>query len=481
MTKAMPWLNKLVFLTLFIFVGITYVGIGKNYLFDWDEGIYATLGREMRASKDLLTPTWNSELWLEKPPMIAWVTSLGMSLAGENELGSRLFMPIFAGITLYAIFRIGEKLAGPLSGAISLGILGYFNLFLARTRTLNTDGMLLACISLTTWFIMSNAPPIWVGLAIGLSIMVKGPAGLLAIFIALPLLTKKSRSYLLHTLFYILIVTVPWHLYAYLIHGQSFITPYLLEQVLRRATVPIEFHTESRYFYFNFLYQDLGLGIILISLLGTYFICRDWLAKKNTYLFQIIWWLVMPLVLFTLAKTRLSWYILPIYPALALTIGYLFAVLAKQKNSLKVVTILTIGVLLQMLYHAYTYVAPFSKPRELPDLLQIAVKLSTQDGSELAMLVSPSERVAEAILPKDQTISSSFRYGGAPSVVWYSRKHLLYYYNYDHFTNDLALNKNITLVIVSVLDQDKVPSGFTKVIEQAGYIGYVRGANYALR
>jgi 4-amino-4-deoxy-L-arabinose transferase-like glycosyltransferase len=471
MTKVIPWLKKLTLASLLLFVCITTVGLGRNYLFDWDEGIYATIGREMKQSGNLLTPTWNGDLWLEKPPMIAWVTALGQTLLGENELGSRILMPLFAGLTLYAVFRIGEYLGGTIVGAISLAILGYFNLFIARTRALNTDGMLLAGITWSVWLLLSNASPIWVGIAMGLSIMVKGPAGALAILICLPLLFKKNRKFLLTLLGVISLVVLPWHLYTYFTHGNAFVTPYLLEQVIRRATVPIEFHTESRYFYLNFLYQDLGLGIILVALFGL-------VATRSMLL---TWWLALPLFIFTLAKTRLSWYILPVYPAIALLIGYGFSVFLTAKKNNAVVTILAIGALAQMLLHAYTYTAPLKKSDPLPGLLQIAASVNRYDGSEIAMLVSENERVAQAILPKDQAISSSFRYGGAPSVVWYSQKRVIYYYNYDLFTADLMANKNIALAITTVQDRDKVPEDFTVLFEQDGYIGYVRGDNYAHR
>ena len=125
-------MKKLALLTLAIFMVIMWIGLGKNYLFDWDEGIYAQLGSEMVENNSYLTPTWNGELWLEKPPAIAWVTALGIKLVGINELGARLFMPLFAGLTLLAIFKLGTSLGGPLMGASSMAILGYFNLFLSR-------------------------------------------------------------------------------------------------------------------------------------------------------------------------------------------------------------------------------------------------------------------------------------------------------------------------------------------------------------
>lgn len=482
MKLTLPWLQKVTLVAIFSFMVLMWSGLGRDYLYDWDEGIYGVIGREMHETRNLLTPTWDGALWLEKPPVIAWVTALGIQVAGDNELGARLFMPLFAGLTLFAIFKLGEKLGGTLMGSASAAMLGYLNLFVSRARTLNTDGMLLAAIAWSTWLLVSGAQPWAVGIAMGLAIMVKGPAGMLAIFIALPLLIKKPKKFLLQAVGCMLLAVLPWHLYAYFKHGWDFVNPYFMEQVLRRATVPIEFHTESRWFYFNFLYKDLGIGVVLVSIFGLAMMIKKWVQKRKLdELIVVMWWVVLPLIVFTLAKTRLSWYILPVYPAIALSIGYALNYFADSKKSKVVLSILVMGMLAQMLWNGYRYVEPSRKAAPLSEILQVARSLSIYHGDDLAMLVSSSERVAEAILPVDQTISSSFRYGGAPSVVWYSHKHVIYYYNYDLFKLDALNNSNITTLIVSVMDADKVPQIFKLVTTTPSYLGYVRESIYALR
>ena len=482
MKKIIPWLRKVALVSIFLFLALTWTGLARDYLYDWDEGIYATLGREMRETGNLLTPTWNGDLWLEKPPAIAWVTAIGMGLAGENELGSRLLMPIFSGLTLIAVFLIGERIGGTLMGAGSMAVLGYFNLFLARSRAVNVDGMLLATITWTIWLLSNTASPWLVGVVMGLAIMIKGPAGILAILIALPLLYKKPWPYLRQILISFLVVVVPWHLYSYVVHGNTFVTPYLLEQVIRRATTPIEFHTESRWFYFNFLIGDLGLGVLIVALAGAAMTARELIrGGLRRDLLTLLWWVILPLGLFTVAKTRLSWYILPIYPALALLIGMAITQLVKVQKASKVIAIIVVGMCAQMVWHAYAYVAPNRVATPLADQLIVAKELGSYKNGEVAMLVSESERIAEAILPVNQSISSSFRYGGSPSVVWYAHKPVKYYYNYDHFTKDATDNPDISFLIVTVADKSKVPPSFKLVVETKSYLGFIREANYALR
>lgn len=474
MKTVTPWLSKLTILTLIIFGALLWSNIGRDYLFDWDEGIYAVLGREMIESKNWLTPTWNGELWLEKPPLVAWVSAIGMTLTDTHELGARLLMPAFALATLYGVFRFGERLGGTVMGSMSMAILGYFNLFLSRARSLNTDGMLLAAITWVSYLTYTSASPYIVGIVAGLAVMAKGISGLLTLIIALPFLYKKSRSYILSTFSFLLLTILPWHLYAYIKHGSEFVTPYLMEQVIVRATVPIEFHLESRWFYLEHLYSDLGLGVVLVATLGISLIIFNWTKnKKYTDALQLIWWIALPLVIFTLAKTRLPWYILPVYPAVALLVGYALTKISDSSRNRVVLSILSVGMLAQMLWGAFSYIDWERKVTPLADRLEIASQLQKYPGN-LSMLVSESERVAQAILPADQTISSSFRYGGAPSVLWYSHKRVKYYYNYDEFKSDTGSDSSVGSLIVTTKDKDKVPDGYIEVVSSGDYLGYVR-------
>lgn len=472
-----PKLNILRIVTgLFLFAVslLLYHNLGRDYLYDWDESIYAQLGVEQSLST-LLTPTWNGSLWLEKPPLIAHITALGSSLSSDPELGARLLIPVFTIITLGSVYVIGSYLGGPVAASVATILLAYFDLFIGRSRSVNTDILLLAGITGTAALIIKNVKPYLAAIAPALAIFAKGPVGMLAILITLPLFFTKDRKYLLLSLGYLLLYTLPWHVYQYFQNGADFYTPYFLEQVVRRATVPIEFHLESRWFYFAHLYRDLGLGILLASFLGTMLA-----LKQKKYL--LLWWILLPLGIFTIAKTRLSWYILPVYPALALGIGYLFAHLASKINKQysQLVIILVVGAALQSLLNL-SHTTEFSRGLTIyPDHIKIATMLSKMPGDSIAYLVSASERTAEAILPSDQRLSSSFRYGGAPSVVFYSKKHVAYYYNYDDFMADLGSGQH-TLAVVSEGDIDKIPPGYLLIGKAGAYYAYQKDTLYVNR
>ena len=466
---------KIVFGLIIVFVFSLFLRLGRDYLFDWDEGIYAELGREIIQFKNLLTPSWNQHLWLEKPPGIAWTTALGMKFFGVGEFGARFFMPLFAGLTLIFVFLIGKTLSDVYSGWLATLLLANMDLFLSRARAVNTDGALLAGITATVYLLLTNASPWLVALTISFSVLFKGLAGFLSLLISLPLLIKKPKKYLLLLTSYLLLFILPWHIYQLIVNGNKFLTPYFKEQVLRRTTVPIEFHLESRWYYFHYLYQNLGLGWLFLLIAGVILITfriisshqksNSSLITETRLLITIIWWFLFPLALFTLAKTRLFWYILPIYPAIALIIAYFLRSLATQKLSQQIL-LLFLGLYSLFTFNHLLQNVEYRRTRaQLSPRIKLAQLASHQPQSTLLVLVPKTERVAEAILPQNQRISSSFRYGGAPSLVFYSRKQVIYFYNLDEFKANL---KSGTIALLTQSDYQTLQLPSNQILDQAG-------------
>ena len=460
---------------------LLYTNLGRDALFDWAEGLYAELGRQVGATGDVYTTYWNGAPWLEKPPGIAWVSAIGIALLGPSAHGARLLMPLFAIYVLYMVYRIGTHLGGYKHGLLAAGILAGFNLFLGRTRGVNTDMPLLAAITTTILFLLENRPAWLVALSIFGGVWFKGIAGLLSVIIALPLFFTKSKTYLLSTISYLLVFIVPWHLYAYLKHGQAFLTPYLYEQVLQRATAQIEFHFEPRWYYFSYLYENLGLGVLLVAGLGGLSLTQRFFTAhlKDRWLYAtLLWWVLAPLAIFTLAKTRLFWYILPIYPALSLLIAEIIGRFSITKVQQRVLLIVTIGVLAQGLLTASRSVEIDKKTAVMPDRLIVARELSALSPHELLILVPESERLAEALLPEVAKLTSSFRYGVMPSVVFYYQGPVRFFYDVDKFGSVWSETED-PLAVVSTADRKLIPVNHTITATTPTYIGIKKGT-YAL-
>lgn len=466
------WVNKLGLIFALSVGIILYFRLGRDALFDWDEGIYAELGRQLILTKNLFISFWNGSPWLEKPPGIAWVTGLGIALLGPSALGARLLMPLFAVYTLYTVYRIGTHLGTWQHGLIAGGVLATFNLFLGRTRAINTDMPLLASITTTVLFLLENRPAWWVALSVFGGVWFKGLAGLLSVIVALPLLVTKTKKYWLLVISYCLLFILPWHLYAYLQYGSDFTTPYFFEQIFRRVTAQIEFHFETRWYYFNYLSENLGLGVLIVAGLG---VVSTLFSRKNLYL---IWWAILPLCLFTLAKTRLFWYILPVYPALALLIAETIGRWQRDRTSRVVIGILALGIWAQALLLSSRSVELAKAVAPIPDRLKVAQDLGGI-SHDLAILVPPSERLSEALLPDVARLSSSFRYGGMPSVLFYYGGSARFFYDVDQFRQYWS-DAPAPTALIAQSDAQFVPGPFHSVVTTPTYLGIQKGV-YALR
>src|SRR2546428_13485046 len=73
-----------------LFFSLAMLRAGSMPLTDPDEGRYAEIAREMVASGDYVVPHLFSIPYLEKPPLLYWLTALSFRALGENEIAARL-------------------------------------------------------------------------------------------------------------------------------------------------------------------------------------------------------------------------------------------------------------------------------------------------------------------------------------------------------------------------------------------------------
>jgi len=86
MTKRNSSGRFLFFLPILLTI-VVYVGSTTNRaVTDYDEGFYAQAARNMVVSGNWITPYANGVRFLEKPPLLYWVTAASFKLFGINEL-----------------------------------------------------------------------------------------------------------------------------------------------------------------------------------------------------------------------------------------------------------------------------------------------------------------------------------------------------------------------------------------------------------
>src|SRR5207247_9474604 len=86
---------------------LVLLGVSPWGLWERDEGRYADVARGMLVSGDFITPRINGAVFLDKPPLVYWVTAASLALWGSDEAGARFGLTLFAAGILLVTRRIG--------------------------------------------------------------------------------------------------------------------------------------------------------------------------------------------------------------------------------------------------------------------------------------------------------------------------------------------------------------------------------------
>lgn len=438
------------FFFFFIFIGLLF----RNYqlrnvkFYDWDEAMYAQISREIIKNRSLFT-RFNNHLWFDKPPLTHFLLAINFLFFGENEFFSRLLM-IFLGIILLNLLLrlVNDLFHNNLASLIAVLILGATPIFIERSTTLNSD--LLVAISWLGYFRYFSH--YWKKLFFfSLGVYTKSVLGYypLVFDVFYHLVNyKKIKINLKNIVKLVFFITLPslWYLFGYLFFGQRFIEEHFFSQMFKRLYIPIELHFGTKFFYFLSLWKNINF-INLFIILG-YLLVLININKEIKNLKKLII-LLSPLpflVLLTVMKTKIDWYVIIFLPLISLIVSYLY----QKINQLLIKRIILLSIVIFFLFN-FTKQTYFFKIKNyyVPEKIQLALCLNKKNISRLAFFVEEQERKNRQFLEAaNYQTTSSFFYGGSPSFVFYLNKPVEFFYSFDKLTNiknnfsHLAIDKN---------------------------------------
>jgi 4-amino-4-deoxy-L-arabinose transferase-like glycosyltransferase len=336
---------------LLLFIAITafyFWGLGSLPLVGPDEPRYAQVAREMLARGDLITPTLGGLPWFEKPPLLYWLMMGSYRLFGINEYAAR-FGPALCGLlSASSVYFAGRTAAaseayfdsqkwedlGPWSALVWLSSLGA----IVFSRGASFDIVLTATITTAfclflAWEVRQRNKLLLAGFYafVGLSFLAKGligyliPLGVIVIY-HLARRRGPSRSLLKSLVWGIplaLAVAGVWFVPMVLRHGWLFIDQFIVQHHFARFVSNKYHHPGPFYFYLPVL---IGLSVPwFMTLLTSLWASRHWnwrgeLAIDRLRVFALIW-LALPVIFFSFSGSKLTAYILPVLPAVALLAG----------------------------------------------------------------------------------------------------------------------------------------------------------------
>jgi 4-amino-4-deoxy-L-arabinose transferase-like glycosyltransferase len=322
-----PFLSDWPFLLGLGLVGLVlfFYRLGAAGLMDPDEGRYAEIAREMLARRDWLIPHLNLLPYLEKPPLVYWLTAASFKALGFTAAAARLPSALSALAGLFLAYGLGRTLWGPLPGVLGALVLataaGY--VVLGRILTLDMTFAFFLNVAIGLGYLALSRERLrlwlWAYLALALAVLIKGPVAVVLAgltWLIWVVVCRRPWRPLVNVRGWLLLalLTLPWF-FAVQWRYPEFFRFFILEHHLLRFLTPA-IHPEPIYYYVPIL---LGLLLPWTWLLPWALASRSrW--RDPDCRFLVIWAAVI-LVFFSLSRGKLVPYILPALLPLALLLG----------------------------------------------------------------------------------------------------------------------------------------------------------------
>jgi 4-amino-4-deoxy-L-arabinose transferase-like glycosyltransferase len=308
--------------------------LGARDIWDPDEDEYVLVNREMVRDGHWLYPTANGGPYGIKPPLFNWLGSAISLVHGEvTEFTSRLPSAAAATLGLLVLYFLGRMLFGYRAAWISVLVLATSPLYVEFGRWIQINMistvLLTATMACFTWGYTNERrrTPAYLLMyaATGLGTLDMGPVNAVmpTIVIGAYLIVVKDLRHLWQMrigwgLLVYLAIVAPWYTAASLQGGYA--ENLLIVTNLTRFFG--EFH-HSRPFYYYVQTAPAYFLPWLVFLPGALYLCfaertRD---DRSRLLLPFVW-VVGLFLFFSMSNTKRSEYILPIFPALALLVGY---------------------------------------------------------------------------------------------------------------------------------------------------------------
>jgi 4-amino-4-deoxy-L-arabinose transferase-like glycosyltransferase len=384
--------------------------LGDFPIYSWDEARHGVSAFEMIRNGNFIVNTYRekNDYWNLKPPLSFWTIILGYKIVGFNELGLRICSAIFSlgTITMAAVFLY--KTHGKLASLISTLVLETCTQFIINhsSRTGDADSLFVflftaAILSL----LLSDQNSKWLyvsGFAFSLAFLTKSwhAGNIVVILVIFLIFTRKNKKFSRRNWMVVCVCMVLpiliWGAIRYQYDGIHFLKNMVYYDLLHRSSTTIEHHTGGVFYYISIMYKfSLFWIIVQIFLLfldrGTSF--KKISSEKKDFWIGFSLWVLIPFILFTMAETKVRWYILPIYPALSIMTGIIASrVIQKGKWLTKVV--LSVSILSVAVYYEWQICTYLNNPSPNPKQSLIEkVKDNVKTKGDMLYIYQPSGSV----------------------------------------------------------------------------------------
>jgi len=325
------WTERLIVIALLVAGLLVFtLNLGSLPLRDWDEGTVAQVSREILqapANSDRwLFPTLWEQPYLNKPPLIHDLIALSYRWGGVNETAARIPSALLMAVSVPFTYALGKELFLMRQPALFSALIYLTTLPLVRHgRLAMLDGAVVCFTILLMWSVLRSRRDLRWCLGIGISLSLIGlTKGIIAILlggIAFIFLAWDTPRLFRSIYFWsgLIIGCVPvlsWYTLQGLHYQDGFVETAIFSQSFSRLWRAVDNNGGPPWYYLQRLLHFLPWLIFSFSGLHLAWKNQIWSWSKLILVWSGVYFLVI-----TFMSTKLPWYILPLYPALALAGG----------------------------------------------------------------------------------------------------------------------------------------------------------------
>jgi 4-amino-4-deoxy-L-arabinose transferase-like glycosyltransferase len=299
----------------------------------------AEVAREMVETGDYIVPHVAGLPFVEKPPLFQIIVALVFRISGGASIAAaRAVSVAFALASVAAVFLLGRRIAGARCGGLAAACLAFSERFCQEAHKVHLDNALTATVAFATLFAWTALEAVdsqaksrayaAAAFSLALAFLTKGLIGP-ALFGAgyLAYIANSGRQKELRYAFGLLpaaafVAPVGLWLVLFVTNAKpDVIHEFFIDNQLGRFAHGYLSHVRPVYFYLLDIWSSFAPASMFLS----FAIAAAWRKRRdaeNLAGFFLLTMATMPILILSISQAKDIYYLLPIYPALALLVAW---------------------------------------------------------------------------------------------------------------------------------------------------------------